>query len=230
MPADARTDRSPEDRPEAGDSGLITVLCLYLVLLAFFILLNFMTTPDETRARGVVDSVQRAFDHRSPATMVRLSGEARTGLPSSASLLVRDLSGLLADLAPDLASETRDGATVVRLAVSSDSLFEPGAATLRQDRVGLLDGVVSALANEAHDALHIETEVLHGVAGLARAGSLEVDRAGALVRALTERGLSETGLAAAIQAGHEGQVLMVFRLLREAPTALDLAPDGDTAP
>ena len=227
MAADARTDRSLEGRSEAGDAGLITVLCLYLVLLAFFILLNFMTTPDEARKRGVVE---RAFDNRSPATVVRQSSDGGTDLPDSAGLLVRDLSGLFADLAPDLVSETRDGAPVVRLALRSDAVFEPGAAALREGRTALLEGVASALENEAYDALHVETEILYGVARLDDAGTLEVERPGTLVRALAERGLAETRLAAAVLPGHEGRVLLVFRLLREAPAALELAPEGDAAP
>ncbi|MCB1556424.1 MAG: flagellar motor protein MotB, partial [Alphaproteobacteria bacterium] len=46
---------------EQGASGQLLALALFIMLLAFFIVLNAISTFDETRVRPAMDSIEKAF-------------------------------------------------------------------------------------------------------------------------------------------------------------------------
>ena len=214
-----------QDDQQPGESGLVVLLCLYLVLLAFFILLNSMTQPDPRRTRDVLESVHEAFEQEVRPVLPPLP--AQQPAPDSdraVATLAAALSALLGELGRLEVSAEPRGASVLRLELESGSLFEAGAARPRASELGLLDSMAAALSEAPLSGFHVEVEVLHGIDRLfaqpdqGSAGPpLAVARGGALVRALVDRGVPAERLAAGLLPGAAGSLQFLFRLYDSPP-------------
>ena len=213
---------------DRGDASLVALLCLYLVLLAFFVLLNSMTEPDQQRTRSVLESVHEAFDQDIRLQLPPLQEEAPAATRKDAvALLAGELSALLGSLEPVALEPDQRGSDVLRLELEPSFLFGTDDAELRPERLGLLDAVVEALGKPPLSDFHVEVEALHGVETLAQAsGGLEVARSGRLVRALADAGLPAERLAAGLVPGTTASLLLEFRLFDRPPESSPLAPRG----
>ena len=216
------------DDLSSGERSHFTLLALYLLLLAFFILLNALTHPDESRSRDVIRSVQQAFDHEVLALRLRGSQKAESGAALAAASAVEELLGALAGDQAEVVRNSAAGSTVLRLELSTEPLFASERASLLGPAERLLDGIAGAIARQAERPILIETEILHGTDDLQDSepsadspGWLAARRAGALVRALIERGLAAERLTAGVRPDAPGRLLVLFRFYDSAPTALD---------
>ena len=217
-----------------GDSGLLALLCLYLVLLAFFILLNAMAQPDERRQRDVLASVHEAFDRNQGAVLPPLREAARAPADeTAAAVLAGALSALLGDLARVEVEEEGRSASALRLRLDAALLFEPRSAAPRPELGALLDTTAAALAEPPLSELHVEVEIRHELESLAadrQRAELAIGRSGAMVRALAERQVPADRLGAGVSLGQDDRIQVVFRLYRERPAALDLSAAGSAQP
>ena len=206
------------------DNNIVAMLSLYLLLLAFFILLNTLSKFEEDRTRVVLESVNTAFNGRVQSIKSVKPYSAALGPLEDAVALLGELGRLFNQILPAARTEVAADGPVLRLEMNADALFRPGRTDLQFGRGLLLNRLSKALLNERNSALHIEIEVLHGipeegnktVAG-AGARSLEVQRMGVLVRELTARKLP---------AERPGVVQLVIRVFEQAPENLDF---GDLA-
>jgi len=194
------------------------MLSLYLLLLAFFILLNSLSKLEEDRTRVVLESVNEAFDGAVPAlTSVENHPAALKELRDAAQLL-EDLHKLFDTTIPATRTKIAADGAVMELELSADSLFRPGRVALQPGRDLLIKRLAQALLDQRNRDFYVEIEVLHGipveqVEVVAEAGvrSLEIGRMGALVGELERRGLQSEHLSVGIAPGHAGIVLLVIR-------------------
>ena len=220
----------------SGERSLFTLLSLYLLLLAFFILLNSLTHPDESRTREVIRSVQQAFDHEVLALRLRGSQKAESGATLAAAAAVEELLGALTSEQPQVTTQSIAGSTVLKVELAVDPLFPRERARLLGSAERLLDGVANALLRQSERPIVIETEVLHGVEGLQDIGPdiaspawLAASRASLMVRALIERGLDADRLAAGVLPRAAGRLQMIFRFYDHETAPADLAIGGSPA-
>ena len=223
------------DDIHGGERSLFTLLALYLLLLAFFIVLNSLTHPDASRARNVIRSVQKAFDHEVLALRPRADEEAENGAALAAAAALEELVGALAELQPEVEAQSVAGSTVLRLEIATEPLFAAQGVKLLRDTETLLEGIAHAVKQQAERRIRIETDVLVGVAALQgaspdekQAAWLSARRAAALVQALIGQGLAAERLASGVTPGLEGRLQFLFRFYDQTPA--QIAPLVDRAP
>ena len=225
-------DPGEQHREVGQDPNLVGLLSLQLLLLAFFILLSTISTFDESRVRSVLGSVQEAF---SDVTGNADSNDAEMQADSIVlSAVVDAVEGVMSTaLQLDRVSRVGDGDVVFDL--SSDSLFAAGSAQIAPGHADVLRRIVVAL-DRRPSGYRYELDILGGrAAAAAGAGAgdaaplpaLEIDRAGALARALVEAGATPSGLSSGLLPGASDKLRVVIRLIQQ-PRAQGLF--GSAAP
>lgn len=204
---------------------LIGLLSLQLILLAFFILLVSMSSFDVHRVRSVLDSVQLAFSQTPDAAG---QVDAAQGADAIALTDIADeIEGVLAAaLQLDRLKRTGEGAITFDLPV--DAIFAAGTAHLLPTRGEMFARLVAAL-DRRPTGYRYDIELLVGRAPAAvdRAAQLpmfEIDRAGALARALLDAGALESGLAAGLLPNAPGTLRIIIELTDQPRTQGLFAP------
>ncbi len=207
-----------EEKAGGGDPNIVALLSLQLLLLAFFILLNAISSYEEQKVEQVVSSVNQAFDGRVAAPQDLADVEAAVGpLPGSVQLS-RRVRNLFASTLPMARIEQDEQLGELRIEIPTDSLFAADDPRLRAAPAVLFNRLARALGPERPEDLEARLEVLVGVAADALSAlgtqpqALPVLRAGELARSLAARGLPAERLSVGILPGAEGWVRLVLRL------------------
>jgi hypothetical protein len=202
------------EREGSGDSSIILLLSLNLILLAFFILLNALSRFDETRTRVVIDSVNQAFHGQVEPLAVPGLLSGSPGLLPDVEALANEAGSLFEAIVPAVRSTHTDRAGVVRIDLPADALFTAGEGTLRPERRQLIRRLAKALLRRSANDLIYELAFLHGVpdaaSGTAAEHSLEVTRAAGMAGFLAEEGLSPARLSIGLQPGRPTMVEFVL--------------------
>lgn len=212
------------------DPNIVAMLSLYLLVLAFFILLNALSKLEEDRTRVVLASVNAAFDGQVEALVSIKPDSAALGPLEDAAALMADLNRLFDQTLPAVRTEVAADRPVMRFELAAEALFRSGRVELRAGRELLLNRLAQALLSDRNSTLYFELELLHGVPAngvrtVADAGdrSLEVRRMGHLVSELQARELPAGRLSVGLVPGHPGSVQLVVRIFQEAPPPVDFA-------
>ncbi|KAA5606061.1 hypothetical protein F1188_08615 [Roseospira marina] len=128
--------------------SLALFLALYLLLLAFFIMLMALSSLEGQRARAVMESLTVTFSHPQETTdvvadmpMDDLDGNAR-----AAEAFIALVTDLFDAALPTVRVRHLVAGRSIEVMMRGDSLFEPEAATLRPAQVLMLDELVAALS------------------------------------------------------------------------------------
>ncbi len=215
----------PREAPAASrtvNHNATVFLSLALLLLAFFALLNSMSTIEESRSRRVVDSVAAAFsspfgsrslkDAIEPVADVAL---ARRAFAEIAMVFRRSVELVeVAELHPG---------RLMQVSLPVDQVFVPQTAQIAAET--LLDRMAAALA-EPPDGIRLDLEASFEVAsGAGRAANrLNIARAGALARALVNRGVAAERIVVGLGPGRASTMRLTFHLRPGAGPPLDVQP------
>jgi len=209
-----------EDLPATApaEQSVYTVyLALYLILLAFFLLLNSLATIKEERVKAVIDSLNATF-----AVPVEDADEARD--PSSIAGEVpadqdrrAEVARYLFTAVPLARVEAFVVGGLMRLSIPTSALFEDGSARLRAERAPLFARIARALAGDS-PASNYDLELLVVSPSLPdeSAGqgdlpaSLAAMRLGAFAQALTAQGLRQRALAGGLERGVDETIRLSF--------------------
>jgi len=217
-------------REGSGDSSIVLLLSLNLILLAFFILLNALSRFDESRSRAVIDSVNQAFQGQLGPLDVPGLLSGSPGLLPESKALTNEVGSLFESLVPVVRSKHIDRARVVLIELPADALFKAGAGTLRPERRQLIRRLAKALLKRSARDLTYELAFMQGVpgpaTGVAAEYPLQVSRAAGMAEFLTQEGLSPALLSVGLQPGRPAKVefVLTVRDPAETPTAPAAAP------
>ncbi len=198
-----------------GDATIALFLGLYLVVLAFFILLVTISTLEETKSKKVMDSLSSAFTSIVPPSANLQSFKSKDGDVLAGQEFQQQITGIFATELGINKVETVQPGRQMRLVMASDSLFFQGEARIRPAMYPLLDRTVAALSNRPL-GLRFDLEFVIGTPTLADgktmpvAQTLEVARAGAFARAMFERGIPPDSVSVGMRPGHEGEAVIWF--------------------
>lgn len=204
--------RATEDRHSGVPAGLTLVfVSLYLILLAFFLVLNAISQFELTRSTRAMKSVDQVFARPIPAPPGSSPGvEGRAADPDFFADLARLLSGVLEP------GDRLRGPSDDTLAVSArlDLLFPPGRATVRPEREAFLRELAAIGQAAPEGRVRLATLFV----GLSRADAADPDtlsvarlRAGSLGRKLGEAGYPAEALAVGLAPDRPGRLVMIFQ-------------------
>lgn len=210
---------------EQGDKNIILFLSLYLLLLAFFIVLNSVSTLEEEKTYAVITSVattfgwegSRGFEVKPPASVEGKFLEPEEFLEAIADLVETAFPlAKIKVITPD---------RLMQVSVPPESLFVADEPRVLGEAVTFLVDVADALGQNP-PGLRYETEVV--VAGpwitardLAPGETLEIARSGALAAELAERGAPPGTVAVGVDHDESGEVRLMFHVRSEDDPRVD---------
>lgn len=207
------------------NSHIIALLSLKILLLAFFILLNALSSFEEERSTAVVESVREAFHGLVEAEYSASPTPAGTGVLAGSEDAFQALKQLFTSNLELVESTDASGALTLQVDLDTADLFAEQGAAFRPDGAEVLRVVAGVLSAPALAGSY-QVDVLYGLAGSpgGQDGSrAAVLRAGALVRQLQELGLPAQHLSAGLMPGLEGRVRLHFTIEPETVPAM---PEG----
>lgn len=217
-----------EELAKTGGSGSVALfLGLFLLVLAFFIMLVSISTLEETKTSQVMDSLSSAFaelvtPRTEPRQFVSKQGEVLE--PEAFQAEMTDVFTTAVSVTKvDVITPGRD----MRVDLLSRELFEPGSLELRTARLPMIDRVVASL-NRNPPGIRFQIVVSAAVADPAaglRDGEARraLDLVGAIARLLLERGAPPETVSAGVYAGEPGNLRFDFHIRAEEELVPDFA-------
>lgn len=209
------TDNPIRSLPDEGPNTIALFLGLYLVVLAFFILLVTISTVEITKSQKVMDSLSSAFTSIVPPSADLQTFKSKDGDVLAGQEFQQQVTGIFSTALGIDKVETVQPGRQMRLMMKADSLFFQDEARIRPAMYPLLDRTVAALSNRP-SGLRYDLEFVIGVP-TAEDGktmpveeTLEVRRAGAFAEEMNSRGIPPDSVAVGMRPGHVGEVVIWF--------------------
>lgn len=228
----------PPERPPAGDSSITLFLGLFLLILAFFILLVSISTIEKVKSTVVQDSLTSAFSTilppvTSPTTLTALEGEILAGPQFQ-----DEVRGLFETSLQVAKVEVVQPGRLMVVDIPADVLFVPGEATFQPTQQPLFDRIVASVSG-APPGLRFDMEFVIGAPyvrerDLPVIQTLEIARAGAFAREMATRGVPPQNIVVGVRRGDPKNVAIYFyvRSAEEAQLRFldEEAPSPGSAP
>ncbi len=200
----------------AGSGTVPLFLSLFLLVLAFFIILVSISTIEDVRSKAVMKSLTSTFADILPPSTDLTKLMSKTGEVIGAEEFQGEIAGLFTTHVRAVKVEVVQPGRAMRLTIPADALFFPDGEQIRPGRRDLLDRLVSSLSGRP-EALRFDMQALFGdryVDGTAMpiGETLPMRRAGALARALLGRGVPSDGLSVGLQPGDPDELVMWFHV------------------
>ena len=210
-------DPNKNKRKPLGDSTTGVFVSLYLIVLAFFIVMNVISNQVKSKVSASVSSVNDTFK----AKYIREANKLEPPVDGRASTPNRDFQRSIdkAIQFSKLEIENRHvskGGSQLRVDIKVDDIFLPNSAILNQKTSGMLVTLVT-LMNESDEDEIREFSFLFGYGNSVFADeksikrSLALKRAGALARHLKSLQATEGSFSAGFRGTDETKVTAIFR-------------------
>lgn len=204
-----------EDSDDIG--GIILMLGLYLIVLAFFILLNAISESSEEKVKKASESVAEGFGFQLDGPMQMRDDVAVTINPVF-EMIAKDIQGIIESYVSIKDYRLSSSADQMVLRLKSPKIFMPRQVRIRPSMAELFTDLSDVVAN-ARPGLRMEADIL--VYGLEKeaeripmsAHELAGRRSSLFVRALIERGVDEKALSAAALVANNPEVKVFFRMI-----------------
>jgi hypothetical protein len=187
---------------------LMLVLSLYLLLLAFFVVLNTISNVEITRSTAVSGSLNETFaaDGRPAEKSVSLVS-SQGNLFADAPFLSRLGKLIRTELAFAEVEEVLPG-RLMAVTMSANSLFIPGREAINPLHRKIIDRVANALINPS-PGVRYDVDILVGRSG---PDDLVLARSAYLANVFAAAGSPARSIAAGIEQGSPGQLRFLFHV------------------
>lgn len=181
------------ERTKSDASRIMTLfLSLYLLVLAFFILLVSISSTEDVKSKALMDSLSSTFSSVLPPRMDLRNFNATTGEFLAADEFQRQVTGLFSTVIGVVKVDAIQPGRLMRVELDGDGLFEQGQAVVREGQYGFVDRLVSALSSNP-PGLRFEMDFVVPTPWsedmtLPTTQDLSIERAGAFARELLSRG------------------------------------------
>ncbi len=224
-----------------GNKYIVLLLSLKLILLAFFILLNALSSFESQRTHAVLESVNRAFRGTIETPRDANSVTASLGVLPLPQDLTDEIGSLFESFVPSARAKSTARATVMTVELPADELFLPGTHDIRPERKILIRRLARALMRDADGIMKYELAFEHGASAAASQGSANqgaatggkiarsIRRGDTMAHYLIRQSIPHTTLSIGLRPGAPDTVWFVLRMRTDAvPLArpLDTQPAG----
>ncbi len=213
---------SASARSRVQAAGLTSILSLFLLLLAFFIMLNSLAQFEARRTRVVLGSLAATFNVSDPSGQTRTLGSF-VGHVQAVDDLERDITGLLRTLVGFGSFELIRTGTLLSTTIDNDLLFtEDGLASPTLQ--ALAEPAAVLLTAASHEVTIEMTAYARPAGGKvvgARSAAIKAAaaRAGTVVRTFAGFGVPAGQLVVALEDGRSKHTRIEFRVLAKPPQA-----------
>ncbi|MEQ9347829.1 MAG: flagellar motor protein MotB [Thalassospira sp.] len=203
---------TPPSPPSNGAVALF--LALYLLLLAFFILLNTISTFEEVKTREVQESLSSAFASILPPTTSLQTVTSIEGPVVAAEDMQEKLGHLFDTAIKVVRVQVIQPGKLMEIIMHVEQLFDPNSILIRERQADFMQQLAEVLADEEGYASY-EMEMVMG-SEIGAKGSIEIEnnlqiaRAGSFARELIDVGAPEDRLYVGIDPGAD-PFIVTFR-------------------
>ena len=213
-------------------STVMVSLSLYLIILAFFILMNAISHPEDQRAKGVLDSISSTFKSFPRSFVAPLDLSVGGAGFSDAAGFEDSIRELFESAFPLVRITPSVWYNQIEVTLPVDSLFAPGQAKIQGRNEPMLDRLAKILSRRA-PGLRFELEALLSSPPLGNDtphsdSALYVERAGAIARELSARGVPPAHISAGIEERDPEwlRLLFMIRSIDEPAATFASAPSA----
>ena len=204
----------PEENKKKSDDTTGLFVSLYLIVLAFFVVMNSISNQDQNKVNAATESVTRAFNnpYEPEADFVDVSANEEALTPNDE--FYEQILGVFASLVGFEGKFPTEGGSVVRVNFNTSDLFEEDTTVFRQNQNAFLHQLVGFLAG-GRDSEKREIEIVISSGERLPSGpkyweNITIQRAGAFVARLTKMGVKDNQLSIGIVKGEEDQMFLTF--------------------
>ncbi len=223
----------PADSGKSSNSNDTTGLfvSLYLIVLAFFVVMNSISNQDQNKVNAATESVTRAFKnpYEPEADFVDVSANDDAITPNDE--FYEQIRGVFASLVGFEGKFPTRGGNILKVTVNSADLFEDGTSVFRPDQQKFLDQLASFLADaDPQEKREINIVISSGKTlpkGPEYWKNLSILRAGAFVKLLRKSGVAGNQLSIGIAARQEDRLTLTF-YTRELSESIQSLKGHDT--
>ncbi len=220
---------------QSGSQTTALFLSLYLLVLAFFIVLVTISSLEDVKSKAVMDSLTSTFSSLLPPSTDLTIFASREGDVLAGEAFQDEVSDLFATNIQIAKVEIVQPGRLMRVSLPADSLFVENSTEIREAQIPLLDRVVASLSGTI-PGLRNDMEFLiassTGEDGSLPTGeTLETARAGAFAEAMMARGVPPHSVAVGLRPGAPAEIVMRFfvRPEDEARVRFTPTPEADEA-
>ncbi|SDF94018.1 hypothetical protein SAMN05216241_103251 [Limimonas halophila] len=190
------------------------MLSLYLLLLAFFIMMTTMANYADGRREAVVKSVVTTFRGEVAALKSLKRPQSGSGMQDGGASLSDQIESLFKQSLPAVKVEQSARGTVLRLEAPANALFVQGRAAFAPGRGRLLNRLVDVLTSKKGVDRFYELRFLHSVERGQGAGprNLQVLRSGLVARRLESLGLGSDTIGTGLMPGQAKRGRLAFEV------------------
>ncbi len=205
---------------------------LYIVLLAFFILLNTIASVQEEKMKQVQASVKHAFSLKR-LTIVENAPPLveESGTEMSFDQFFNELQSIAESFVPLEKLNVTIFGNVMRVEFPAEYIFEPQGSKLRGINTPFVDKL-AGVVTRWQEALRIDLEAVISLkppnrslfADQTKLEQNEIHRMGTLARYLLEQGVEPKSIAPGLRADGSGNITLTFEVRDIEGAKLRLAP------
>lgn len=212
-------ERFGNKKDSESSSTIMASLSLYLIILAFFIMMNSISQREGSRTEGVLKSISSSFKEYPRTTIVALEA-ADGGAGEDAPGFEQSIEKLFESAFPLAEIEVLEAFDQIEVTLPLESMFVSGGSGIRGRNEPVLDRLAALLEFETAGRIHEIEALLSWAPQVQENGAvaneldgdalLAVNRAGALARELTARGVRASAVAIGIERRDPAKMRFLF--------------------
>ena len=213
MPLQEEFDDPTEGKDESKDSVAL-FLALYLLVLAFFILMVSISSIELAKSKAALRSIAETFSNVMPTSTQLTFVSNSKGKDAAGQQFQKEVTQIFSTVIQVTSSDVIEPGRLMRVQLESDILFEPGTAKVQEVNYPFLDRIVASLSARP-PGFRFDMEFIIGSSYqegniMPVDQTLEMSRAGAFVRAMLSRGVPPDSVTVGIQPGDPKEISIWF--------------------
>jgi flagellar motor protein MotB len=213
MPLQEEFDDPTEGKGTSGGS-IALFLALYLLVLAFFILLVSISTIELAKSKAALRSIASSFSNVLPTNPQLTFVSNSRGKADAGQQFQKEVTNILSTIIQVTSSDITQPGRLMRVQLDADVLFKSGKAEIQESNHPLLDRIVASLSARP-PGFRFDMEFIIGSAYqeeniMPVDQTLEMSRAGAFARAMLSRGIPPDSVSVGIQPGDPRKISIWF--------------------
>lgn len=228
---------SEDPAPEKADSTTGSFVSLYLIILAFFVVMNSISNQSKSKVAAATESVTRAFSNPYEPEAAFIDVTADEEAPTPNDEFYDQIQGVFSSLVGFDKKFPTLGGHIIKVTLEQDMLFTNKSALIRDDQQDFTRQLSRFLTGgRASEKREVEFIIFTGrkiPKGPEYWKDLDILRAGALVRMLEKLGVSGNQISTGVVEGANGafQISLFTREHQSAVQSLknhavEGTPDG----
>ncbi len=210
-----------------GGSSIALFLGLYLLILAFFIMLVSISTLEEVKSKAAMKSLSATFTSILPPSLDLTAMTSTEGDVLAGQQFQQQVTNIFSTTMQVSKVDVIQPGRLMRVQVKSDVIFEPGLADIRESSHTIMDRIVASVSGRP-PGLRYDMEFVMNVPDMANTDlpteqTLEMSRAGNFARAMMARGLPPDSVSVGLVPGETDDITIWFYVRSSDETRLRFA-------